>query len=404
MLTRQLWGHGLFVRFVLGAALSGLGTWFNTVAIAVLSYRLTGQASTVAIALTAAVLPRVVLAPIGGVLADRFERRGLLVGLDLASAVVALTPLLVTQRGALPLLYAAVFVLQAASCLYRPAQGAYLAHLVPDDQLEAANAAHSMLQDSSLFTGPLLAAMVLGVAGPGAGFLLNGASFLVSALLLLTLPTAHPGAQKGTSISQLLGGYVSIARRYPAIAALCLCALASVVPIYFFQATIVAYAAALGQPSTFVGVLYAAAGAGGILGGLAMGQWQRHLSPRAVVALYGLEIPLLGSLALVHAPILALVLLTASVASSMVGDLIFSVRVQRYVPTEERGRAFGLVFWCMAVGQMAGAMLGTMVPPALAVPVLLWVSVGVLPITALGLAQFVRSHQVPTAPGLAVAA
>src|SRR5581483_3106048 len=135
-----------------------------------------------------------------------------------------------------------------------------------------------------------------------------------------------------------------------------------------------------------------------------MGQWQRHLSPRAVVALYGLEIPLLGSLALVHAPILALVLLTASVASSMVGDLIFSVRVQRYVPTEERGRAFGLVFWCMAVGQMAGAMLGTMVRPALAVPVLGWVSVGVLPITALGLAQFVRSHQVPTAPGLAVAA
>src|SRR5205085_745872 len=90
MFSTRLWGNGPFVRFFIGASLSVIGDWFNTVAIVVLTYRLSGDVSLVAVAILVSVVPRVLLAPVGGILADRFPRRALLVTLDCARAVVAL--------------------------------------------------------------------------------------------------------------------------------------------------------------------------------------------------------------------------------------------------------------------------------------------------------------------------
>ncbi len=391
MFSRRLWSQGPFVRFVLGATLSVMGTWFNTVAVAVLTYHLTGQVSSTATAILVSVLPRVFLSPIGGVLADHFERRTLLVALDLGSALVALSPLLVHDRNVLPLLYAAVFLLQVASSLYRPAQNAYLTHLVPEDMLGPASATFSTLSDAAMFAGPALAAGVLGVWGPGIGFLGNALSFLVSALALLTLPRVASERAEAVSIRTILAGYAGISRRYPLLSALYLVGFATCVPIYYFQSAIVAFAASLGQPSSFAGMLYAAAGAGGVIGGMVMSQVQHRLKPLVAMIICMLDIPLVGLLSVIHQPVVALAFLLVSVSVGIVSDVVFTVHVGRYVPAEERGRAFALLYWTFSLGQLSGAVLGIVVPGTRAVSSLLWISIAMLPLALAGLGFFVHA-------------
>jgi len=145
MLQSRLWRHGVFFRFFVGASFSITGNWFNTVAIAVLTFQITGQVSAAAGALAFSVLPRAILGPLGGVIADAFERRASMFVIDMVRATISLTPLLVHDRSTLWLLYASVVLSQAASTFY--GQRAYLPTLVPDDLLEGANAAVAILFD-----------------------------------------------------------------------------------------------------------------------------------------------------------------------------------------------------------------------------------------------------------------
>lgn len=389
MLSMRLWRNAAFVRFFIGASLSVVGDWFNTVAIAVLTYHISGRVALVAVSIAASVLPRVLLAPVGGALADRFERRSLLVTLDSARAIVALLPLLAHNMATLWLVYAAVALLQAGACLYNPAQGAYVSSLVPDDQLEAANAVYATMRDVGLFVGPALAASVLGVWGVAVAFCSNAMSFLVAAGLLLTLPrSAH--VLQPASVRALMLGYAQIPRRYPRITALYPCYLAYAAAIFFFQAIMVAMTLGLGQSTTFIGVIYAVAGLSGAAGGVAMGVFQRRLPYGLAVSLFALNVPLLGALALVHQAVPALALLALSSAAGTAGDVIFAVNVQRYVAPDERGRAFGLLYWCIAVGQIIGAGLGIVLAP-IALPALLWVSLGAFAVMLVSVVFSIRA-------------
>jgi len=395
----RLWRTGPFVRFFIGTTFSMIGNWFNSVAIAVLAYQISGQVSLAAVAIACSVLPRAILGPLAGVLADRFERRNLLIALDAGRAVIALAPLLVHSTSTLWLVYVAVVLLQTGSCLYNPTQGAYLPSLVTDDLLEPANATLASTGDIAMFVGPALAAVVLGVVGPSIAFWVNALSFAVSAVLLLTLPRVADHAAKAVR----LVGYVDLVRRYPRIAALYLCYIASAVPVFFLQGVMVAYAAVLGQPSTFIGILYGAAGLGGAIGGITMGHYLRRLPYAIAVTVFVVSVPLLGALALTTMATVALLLLALSTAASTAGDVLFAVGVQRAAPPQERGRAFGLYFWSIALGQLIGAVLGIGLAHV-AVAAIFWTSLCVLPIIVVGVVVSVRADQPVGAAGVHIAA
>jgi len=390
MFSTQLWRHGPFVRFFIGATLSDIGAWFNTVAVSVLIYRLTGQVALVATGVAFQVAPRLVLNPLAGVLADRFDRRGLLIALDLFSALAALIPLVGLvwpAHSALPLIYLSILLLQTASTLYWPTQDAYVTGIVPHELLEGANAASSVSIDTAIFSGPALGALVVGAWGSGPSFVINAVSFLVSALLLSRMPRAvrrddeplpTPGA--------LVRGYVTIVQEHHRLIALYLVPLASVVPVFYFQAVAVAYARSVGQASTFIGWLYAAVGVGGILGAAVLKRIQTHLPPVGILGLFLVSAPLLGVLALTHQWWVALVLLAASGFTNTTAELIIRVRIQRSVAPDELGRAFGMLRFCMAIGQALGAILGIAIADVAALTGLLWIGFGVVPIMAVGLA------------------
>jgi len=402
VLNTNLWHNGSFRRFFIGTTLSLIGNWFNNVAIAVLAYRISGQVSLAAVAIACSVLPRAILGPLAGTLADRFEHRNLLIALDAGRALVALVPLFAHDTSTLWLVYAAVVLLQTSACLYNPMQGAYLPLLVADDLLESANAALASMRDIGLFAGPALAALVLGAAGPAIAFWANALSFAVSAALLLTLPrVAHHLAETG-KLRGLLTGYVELVHRYPRISALYLCVMASAVPIFLLQGVMVAYAGVLGQPATFIGVLYAAAGLGGAVGGATMGHYLRRLPYAAAVSVFVVSVPLLGALALTTAAAVAILLLALSTAAGTAGDVLFTVGVQRSVSPQERGRAFGLYFWSIALGQLIGAVLGIALAHV-AVAAILWTSLLVLPIIVVGVVVSIRAGHPAGASGVTVA-
>jgi MFS family permease len=200
----------------------------------------------------------------------------------------------------------------------------------------------------------------------------------------------------------LFGGYFSVIGRYPAIARLSLCYLAGYFPITYFEGTIVAYTRVLGQPTSFVGPIYSAAAAGGIVGGLLMGQYFRRLTLTQVVLIDLVSVPSLALLVLVHNIPLFLLIFALTQVASNAGDVAYTSCVQRYVAAAERGRVFGLFRWTSSSGQVLGAGLGTIISTGMAVPALFWVSLAALPIAIVGVAPFLLKRQTVGLPASTV--
>ncbi len=393
MLQGRLWCRGSFIRFFVGATFSVTGSWFNTVAIAVLTFRITGQVSAAAGAIALSVVPRAILGPLGGVVADAFERRTSMIVIDVIRAVISLAPLLVHDRSTLWIVYTSVVLSQAASVFY--GQRAYVSALVPDDLLEGANAAVAIMLDVGLVAGASLASVLIGALGPDPAFIINALSFAVSAGLLLTLPRARNVVESTQStvsrMGALLWGYGAIIRRYPRVTALYVGYAVNTTPIVFFQAVLVAYVAFLHQPLSFTGVLYAAAGVGGIVGGVAMGQYFKQLPYGVALSIFASSVLLLGALAFASGLWVALILFALSTAAGTAGDVVVLVTIQRLVASDEQGRAFGLLNWTSALGQLLGAVLGLLLAKV-AIAGLFWVSVIAFVIVVVSLTASARAE------------
>lgn len=141
----------------------------------------------------ARVLPIVVLGPLGGVLADRYDRRRLMIVTDLMRALVMLGLLAGAATG-LPVVFAPVLAALAtgASAPYPARTAASVARLVPAPDLPAANAVRSVLGPICIVVGPVLGAVVLAAANPQTAFGLNALTFLISAAAVASIPGAAP--------------------------------------------------------------------------------------------------------------------------------------------------------------------------------------------------------------------
>ena len=127
----------------------------------------------------------VLLGPIGGAIADRFDRRRLMVLLDVARAAVMVVVALVVTIGVHPLVVVVLVVVATAlTTAYRPAAVAATPLLVPESDLAAANAAEATVGQLAWFIGPAVGAARCRGRRPEPAFVVNGATFAVSALLI----------------------------------------------------------------------------------------------------------------------------------------------------------------------------------------------------------------------------
>ncbi len=191
--------HRDFRLLWLANSASVIGDRIVTVALALFVIGLTGSATDLGLVLAAYGLPFIAFLLVGGVVADRLPRHRLAVATDLVRGALhaLLAVLIVTGEVRVWHLVAIGVVFGTAEAFYRPAVCGLLPQTVPEDEIQEANAATSLLQNVADVAGPALAtALVLGFS-PAAAFGLDAATFLVSAALLVRVRPRARGRAAG---------------------------------------------------------------------------------------------------------------------------------------------------------------------------------------------------------------
>jgi DHA3 family macrolide efflux protein-like MFS transporter len=208
-------GHDWRVRFWMvftGQTLSLIGSALTQFVLLWWITQTTGSVSALATAGTAALLPQALLGPLGGVLADRYDRRLLMIVADGISALcmVALIVLFLTDRIALWHVYAMMAARSAMQAFHAPAAAASVAMLVPDDYLVRASALNQSMQSLTLVIAPPLGALAISTMPMGwaLGIDLVTAILGIAPLLVFTIPQtfAARGAHKTTFWSDFREG------------------------------------------------------------------------------------------------------------------------------------------------------------------------------------------------------
>ncbi|HEX2046132.1 MAG TPA: MFS transporter [Acidimicrobiales bacterium] len=200
-----------FRRLFAAQTISRWGDTFNAVALVILVFRLTGSGLRVAGTVAFEIAPVLLLGFVAGAIVDRHPRRRIMVMADLGRAAIAVT--LAVFGDSLAVIYAAAFGLSVGTVFFNPAASSLLPSVVhPDDLVEANSALWSAAVVSQIALAPLAGALVA-FAGAGPAFLLNAASFVVSAALLRGLPVpAHPAQAPRRRMADVAEGLRMIRR------------------------------------------------------------------------------------------------------------------------------------------------------------------------------------------------
>jgi MFS family permease len=204
--------HRRFRIFWSAALVSNTGSWLSNLTVPFVLYDLTHSAFWVGLAALAQFLPGVVMAPYGGALADRHDRRRVLLVAQtgLAGSAVALWAV---WAGGVHDPYAIMALVALAGTfqgLGLPAWQSFVHDLVPRQDLASAVGLNSLQLNAARAVGPAVAGVLLATLGPGWAFLLNAASFAFVIAALLMVGTAAVAARQPRSSA--LGGFVSALR------------------------------------------------------------------------------------------------------------------------------------------------------------------------------------------------
>jgi len=175
-------------RLLFGASVvSLLGDWFAFVAVSGLVRDLTGSDGAAAVVYAASVLPVFLASPFAGVVADRVDRKRMMIGVDVARVVPALGLLAAAASGRAWLAVLCVVAIAVLSAFFEPVVSAVLPNLVDDGDLSLAQATMGAVWGTMLFVGAAVGGLVAQTLGRDATFGVNAATFLVSAALLVRI-------------------------------------------------------------------------------------------------------------------------------------------------------------------------------------------------------------------------
>lgn len=367
-------------RYIAGQSISLIGTWMQMAAQSWLVLTLTGSSTTLGVIVALQTLPVLLLGPYGGVVADRVDKRRVMVALQIAMGVQALILGLLTISGAVQVWEIGVLALLLGlnNAFENPARQSFMLEMVGPENLRNAVSLNSVLVNVARVIGPAAAGVLIATVGEGVCFLINAASFVavVTSLMTLDRSAISPSPPIVREPGQLREG-LRYVRHTPELAVpLLMMALVGCLA-YEFQVTLPVMARqGLHAGATGYGFMTSAMGAGAVVGGLVVAAKGRIGLTPLVGAATGFGVVLLAaalapSLAV---EILALVLAGgASIAFMATGNSTLQLTA---APTM-RGRVMSLWFvafqgstpiggpiigWVMAVfGARAGLGVGGVV-------------------------------------------
>jgi MFS family permease len=389
--------HRDFRNLWIGQGISTIGAEIAVVAVPYQVYTQTRSTALVGLLGLASLIPLLLVSLVGGAIADAHDRRSVLLRTETGMCAIALLFLLNSLLPH-PRVWA-LFVLQSLSIavfsLGRPAMSSLPPRLVPDAELEAANALESVYGSLGAVAGPVLGGAIIAVAGVPWTFAIDAATYAASLVALWALPRLPPLGDVGRpSLRSILDGFRFLKGRQALIGIFLVDTNAMVfgMPSALFPAIALNQ---LGGNAATVGYLYAAPAAGALIGTLASG-WVAHVRRQGLgvtiaACAWGAAIAAFGFTTTLWP---ALVLLAIAGGADFYSAVLRSTILLRSTPDHLRGRLLGIEWMQVAsapnLGDLEAGVLASLTSLRFSI-----VSGGVLciagcAITALALPGFLR--------------
>jgi MFS family permease len=342
-----------------GQLVSQIGSHAFIVAIMFWTKHVTGSATLMGMLVMVAMLPGVILGPVGGTVADRFSRRAIIILSDVLNGIVVLLfSLLIflypqeVNLNIIFLFFVTIFIGIVGS-FFRPAISASIPDLVPENKLATANSLNQSSFQISMFIGQGLGGILYRVLGPLMLIFVDGLSYLFSAISesFIAIPQKIPERSKDYKSvfqefkSDTIGGFRYIWKRvgmrnlFVAAAFTNFFAMPIILLLPFYVEDF------LKVTTEWYGYLIAAWGFGSLLGFFLIGMIRLSgrtrclvIIPLAIVASL-----IIGSLGFIEIPIIALILMVAGGTLNGIFNITIITLLQKTTPSEIRGRVFGLL-------------------------------------------------------------
>ena len=353
-----------FARFYAGQALSYLGDGLRTLAIPLLVFRLTGSGTALGWTWGLELLPFAFVSLIGGSLADRVDRRRLMLVCDgLRFVVMTLfTVAFATGHLTLPMIYVGVFVLAIGGAVFLGAQTPSIPYLLGLGRSKAAIAALAATEQSVNLIAPPLGGVIFAIAGPLPLLAANALTYAASQVSIASVRSFGPDKPAGVPSLREMGSDIAIGWRFVMqdtalrIFSFAHCAMNFIGSIGFI-ALIPYLKRAFGAGDHVVGLAFGCFAAGAAVGALVAGRTHWPLGPAMVGAFFldglgWLPLPFTHSLAVAIAGITF-----SSVCAGYRITTVISWRL-RVIPQHLVGRAFGVVRLLVLIGVFPGSILG----------------------------------------------
>jgi MFS family permease len=324
-------------RLALGRLVSLSGGAAAYIALVAAIYGETGSALWISAAIFSSVVASVASAPLAGWIGDRFDRRAVLIGADLAAAVVSLA--MAATAGHAAALVVLLGISSVAQAPFDPASAAALPNLVERPDVPRANALVAATSSAGYLAGPLLGGALLGLGlAPAAVFVVDAATFVASALLVATIRRPF-GRGSTTDYPGVLAGLRLLARE-PTLRTPVLAGMVSLVGIGIVDVASYPLSLELDGGAAGYGAMTALLGGGGLLGAALAARVLRVGPARVLPAAFGA-----GAVGLVlagSAPVLAVAIggMALAGAGRGLGDVAMVTLVQARAADQVRSRVF----------------------------------------------------------------
>jgi MFS family permease len=392
---RSLWLAGL---------VSEAGDWLLFIALPIVVYRLTGSALGTSFAFLAQLAPAIMLAPLAGRLADRHDRRVLMLGICGLQAISLLPLLWVDDHSGLPIVYAVIVTQSALTTLFDPAKNALLPTLVNREQLVAANSLVALNDGVARLVGGPLGGLLLAAGDLRTIVLADAVSYALAAVLIARVPRprrVRDTAGAPTDRSPLR--FLDVLHRRPIRRALALTFFADIAQGIFLVLFIVFVAQRLHGGAGETGLLRGVQALGAIGAGVVLATLARRRAPVGlmagaalafgVISLLVWNLPALTTAPAVYAALFAIVGAPGVVMST--GLISF---LQQTGDSSEHGRIFGALGLADNAGEAVGMIAAGLLTGPLGLGAILDLQGGIYLVTGLLAARVLQGATRRTPP------
>lgn len=274
--TLRAFKHRNFQLFFSGQLISLIGTWMQTVAESWLVYRLTGSSLLLGSVAFASQIPVFLMAPLGGTVADRFNRHRIIVTTQCCSMVLALTYSALTishyiNASRIWPIFVLAALLGIVNAFDIPARQSFIVEMVGREDLMNAIALNSSMFNGARVIGPSVAGIIVAKIGEGWCFFANGLSYIaVIAGLLMMHVTIHAHQHTASPVENILEGFRYVRNTRPIRVLLLLLGLVSLVGMPYAVLMPVFAKQILHGGARELGILMGATGVGALLGALTL--------------------------------------------------------------------------------------------------------------------------------------